>query len=101
MSAGDGSKLEQEVVRAAEAALAERKFVTAIDVLVGVGWLEPRRVEEWRQGRGDYLERAVEASLGKISTAMRCFRRWARTRWLEASDTAYVARTRDRRPLRF
>ena len=101
VSAGNGSKLEQRVVRAAEAALAQRKFVTAIDVLVGVGWLEPRRVDEWRQGRVPYLERVVIASLGKISTAMQCFRRWAKTRGLEPSETAYVARTRDRRPLRF
>lgn len=101
VSAGNGSKLEQRVVRAAEAALAQRKFVTAIDVLVGVGWLETRRVDEWRQGRVPYLERVVIASLGKISTAMQCFRRWAKTRGLEPSETAYVARTRDRRPLRF
>ncbi len=59
MSAGNVSKLEQRVVRAAEAALAERKFVTAIDVLVGVGRLEPRQVDEWRQGRVRYLERVV------------------------------------------
>jgi len=39
-----------------------------------VASLEPRRVEEWRQGRVDYLERATIASLGKISTAMRRFR---------------------------
>jgi hypothetical protein len=101
VSAGNGSKVEQRVVRAAEAALGERKFVTAIDVLVGVGWLEPRRVDEWRQGRVDYLERVVIASLGKISTAMQCFRRWAKARGLEPSETGYVARTRDRRPLRF
>jgi len=98
---GTKSKLEQRVVRAAEAAQAERKFVTAIDVLVGVGWLEPRRVDEWRQGRVDYLERVTVASLGKISTAMRCFRRWAQAHGLKPSETAYVARTRDRRPLRF
>ena len=89
------------MVRAAEAALAKRKFVTAIDVLVGVGWLEPRRVDEWRQGRVDYLERVTVANLGKISTAMRSFRRWARRAGLKPSETAYVARTRDRRPLRF
>jgi hypothetical protein len=76
-------------------------FVTAIDVLVGVGWLEPRTVDQWRQGRVDYLERATIASLGKTSTAMRCFRRWAQARGLKPSETAYVARTRDRRPLRF
>lgn len=101
VSAGDGSKLERRVVRAAEAALAERKFVTSIDVLVGLGWLEPRRVQEWRQGRVDCLERVVVASLGKISTAMRCFRRWARERGLKPSETGYVARTRGRQALRF
>jgi len=88
-------------VRAAEAALAERKFVTAIDVLVGLGWLEPRRVDEWRQGRVPDLEAVVIASLGKISTAMKVFRQWAQARGLKPSETAYVARTRDRRSLRF
>jgi hypothetical protein len=42
--------LEQRVLRAAEGALVEREFVSAIDVLVGLGWLPPRLVDEWRQG---------------------------------------------------
>jgi len=96
-----GSDIERRVARAAEAALAERRFVTAIDVLVGAGWLEPRRVEEWRQGRVDYLERVTVANLAKISNAMGAFRRWAQAHGLKPSETAYVARTRDRRPLRF
>src|SRR5438270_8593614 len=69
--ASNRGDIDRGVIRAAEAALAKRKFVTAIDVLVGVGWLEPRRVDEWRQGRVDYLERVTVANLGKISTAMR------------------------------
>jgi hypothetical protein len=97
----DRASIERRVGRAAEAALAERKFVTAIDVLVGVGWLEQRKVEEWRQGRVDYLEGVTVASLGKISTAMRAFRRWARASGLKPSETVYVSRSRDRRPLRF
>jgi hypothetical protein len=97
--ASNRGDIDRRVVRAAEAALVKRKFVTAIDVLVGVGWLEPRRVDEWRQGRVDYLERVTVANLGNISTAMRSFRRWARG--LRPTETAYVARTRDRRPLRF
>lgn len=99
--ASNRGDIDRRVARAAEAALAKRKFVTAIDVLVGVGWLEPRRVDEWRQGRVDYLERVSVANLGKMSTAMRSFRRWAQARGLQPSETEYVARTRDRRPLRF
>jgi hypothetical protein len=94
-------EIERRVARAAEAALAKRRFVTAIDVLVQVGWLEPRRVDEWRQGRVDSLERVTAANLGKISTAMRSFRRWAQARGLRPSETAYLERTRDRRALRF
>lgn len=99
--AGTQSKLERRVVRVAETALAERQYVTAIDVLVGIGWLAPRRVDEWRQGRVDYLERVVEAGLGNISTAMRVFRGWGQQRGLKPSETGYVARSRRRQPLRF
>jgi hypothetical protein len=95
------SNLEQRVVSAAEAALAERKYVTAIDVLIGVGWLERRRVDEWRQGRIDYLERVVQAGLGDITIAMRLFRRWAQGRGLKPSETDYLSRSRGHRPLVF
>lgn len=96
----DVARLEQRVVRAAEAALAKRQFVTAIDVLVGISWLSPSR-DEWRQGRVDYLERVTQANLAKLSLAMKLFRGWASRRGLVASETAYLARMRDRRPLRF
>ena len=99
--ASNRGDIDRRVIRAAEAALAKREFVTAIDVLVGVGWLEPRRVDEWRQGRVDCLEQVTVANLGKISAAMRSFRGWAQARGLKPSETAYLARTRDRRPLRF
>lgn len=93
--------LRVRVERAAEAALAEQGWVAAIDVLQRLGWLPAQRVDDWRQGRLPCLERGVEASLGKVSTAMGLLRSWARARGLVATETAYVARSRDRRPLRF
>ena len=89
------------MIDAAEAALAVRGFVTAVDVLTGLGWLAPLSERAWRQGRIPYLERVMSANLNKISRAMRHFRRWAHSRGLKPSETAYVARTRDRRTLRF
>jgi hypothetical protein len=95
-------RMEERVARAAEAVLAEREFVTPIDVLVGLGWLAPSRVEDWRCGRVAYLEAVTFANLGKISRAMRAFRRWAERRGLKPSETGYVRRTRGhRRALRF
>lgn len=66
-----GAALGQRVERAAEAALAEQQHVSAIDVFLGLGWLVPPHLDEWRQGRVPCLERVVQASLPKLSTAMR------------------------------
>lgn len=93
--------IQARVRRVAEQALAEQQYVRPIDVLLGLGWLAPSHVDLWRQGRVPYLEELVQANLGKISTAMVEFRRWARARGLKPSETAYLARTRDRRQLRF
>ncbi len=93
--------IEVRVRRVAEQALAEQHYVRPVDVLLGLGWLAPTHVDEWRQGRVAYLEGVTQGNLSKISTAMAEFRRWARARGLQPSETAYVARTRDRRALRF
>jgi hypothetical protein len=93
--------IRRRVRQVAERTLAEQHVVRPVDVLLGLGWLAPSHVEQWRQGRVPHLERVTQASLGKISTAMIELGRWARERGLQPSETAYVARTRDRRPLRF
>lgn len=98
---GGRASIERRVVRAAEAALRDHGYVAPVDVLVGMGWLQPVHRDHWWQGRVPYLEGVVQAGLGKISTAMRALRRWAREEGLQPSETAYVARTRDRRTLRF
>jgi hypothetical protein len=97
----DPDKVERRVAAAAERVLDAQGFVSAIDVLTGLGWLPPGSVDRWRQGRIDCLERDITASLPKISRAMAAFREWATARELQPSETAYVARTRDRRRLRF
>jgi hypothetical protein len=94
-------KLADRVVKASEAALTARSFVSPVDVLVGIGWLDPGAEKRWRQGQIDYLERVVQTNLSRISEAMKLFRLWATAKGLIASETAYVARTPSRRTLRF
>lgn len=93
--------LERRVARAAEAALAEQQAVGAVDVLVGLGWLAPSHVALWRQGRLETLERALQVNPAKLAAAMRAFEEWARHHGLVASEATSVARTADRRTLRF
>jgi hypothetical protein len=42
-------RLAARVALAADAALTRQKYVSAIDVLVGVGWRAPEAVERWRK----------------------------------------------------
>lgn len=101
MNPENESALGRRVAQAAAAALAQRQYVSAIDVLTGIGWLSPVRVDEWRHRRLPFLEAGVQANLAKVSAAMRAFRAWAEAQGLRPSQTAYVARTVGREPLRF
>jgi hypothetical protein len=94
-------ELERRVADAAEAALAQQSYVSAIDVLLGLGWLAPPHLARWRQGRVDDLERTMQVDPSKLRLAMEAFGGWARDRGLEPSEADYLARTRDHRPLRF
>src|SRR5713226_1102229 len=94
-------KLSDRVIKAAEVALAARKYVSPIDVLVGIGWLDPGAVKRWQQGQFDHLEGAVQTNLPRISEAMKLFRSWATAKGLIPSETHYVAQTPSRRTLRF
>jgi hypothetical protein len=93
--------LEERVARAAEDALDAKGWVAPIDVLVGLGWLASSRVDEWRQGRIPNLEAVAQVNLRKLSDAMHILRGWATERDLYPSETAYIARARDKHALTF
>jgi hypothetical protein len=95
------AKFADRVGRAAQAALAEKGYVSPIDVFIGMGWLDAAGVERWRRGQIDCLERVVQANLKRISTAMKLFRAWAAGKGLYASATSYVSRRPGRPTLRF
>jgi hypothetical protein len=93
--------LLERVTRAAEDALTAQSCVAPVDVLVGIRWLDPGALSRWRQGRIDCLEEAIQTHPARVSEALRLFRSWALERGLSPSETAYVARTTQRQPLRF
>jgi len=88
------TKLEERVYRAAEAALARQHYVSAIDVLCGMGLLASSAVDSWRKGRTDFLEREIQGSLNKISSSMAILQRWAQEKGLKPSETDYVRSAR-------
>jgi hypothetical protein len=95
------SWLEERVVSAADAALRDHNSVSPLDVLVGIGWLPWSSVDVWRQGRLETLEQVAAVDADRLATALEILRHWAKRKGLKPNDVAYVARTRDRRPLQF
>ena len=101
MNRSNRATLADRVIKAAETSLAAQHYVSSIDVLVGIGWLDRGAVKRWRQGQIDCLEGVVQTNLPRISEAMKLFRSWATGKGLFASETDYVARTPQRGGLRF
>ncbi|WP_428666652.1 hypothetical protein [Reyranella sp.] len=101
MSQKDKATLAERVTRAAEDALTEQGYASAIDVLLGIRWLYPGADKEWQQGRIEYLDDVIQTNPSRLSEAMRLFRDWATRKGLVASETDYVARTPQRQTLRF
>lgn len=93
--------LGDRVARVAEGALASRHFVSATDILIGIGWLDPRAVERWQRGQVDCLEEIVQVNPPRILEAVQFLQSWASERGLIASPTTYVDRTPQRRELKF
>src|SRR5215471_10213165 len=85
--------LEEPVVRTAEAALADHSYVSAIDVLTGMGLLAPSNVEAWRKGLLNYLREMIQGSPEKINRILVIFQDWASKRGLQPQEISYFAAT--------
>jgi hypothetical protein len=101
MNPRNEARLHKKIAAGCEAPLSTTGHVTPVDALVATGWFAPASLTRWQHGHIPYLERAVAASLPKISTAMRLFRRWAWLRGLHPSQATCVTSTRPHRTLRF
>jgi hypothetical protein len=101
MSRKNRVPLADRVTKAAEATLAARQFVSVIDMLLGIGWLDPGAAERWRRGQIACLEAVIQVNPARLAEALQLFRDWAAARGLSGSPTAYIARTPRREELRF
>jgi hypothetical protein len=101
MSSSNRRKLEDRVLRAAEAALTSQNHVSVVDVFVRMGWLDPGATRRWQQGQIPYLEASVQANPLRVSEALELFRSWATGKSLLPSETDYVAQNLQRQRLRF
>lgn len=77
-------------VRAGEL-IAEKGYVSPVDLLVRMERLTPQQVEDWRFRRIPYLERVAKGNLSKMNTILLALREFARSAELKPSLTAYMS----------
>ena len=97
---GEGRPLADRVVEAAEAALAVQNYVSPLDVLTRIGWLDSGTVKRWRQGQVEDIESAIQTKPSRISEAIELLSEWAVVKELLPQETQYVAQTPQRQALR-
>lgn len=83
--------LYPRIVRAVEPLLARGKVVAPVDVLIGIGILDPKRLEDWRFGRVPYLEKVIVCNLTRLSRILRILRFHAHDLNLKPSTTVYMS----------
>lgn len=82
--------LYPRVARAVDLLLARGEVVTPVDVLMDMGLLEARHLEDWRFGRVPYLERVIHCNLSRLSRLLRILRFHAHDLNLVPRSTTYM-----------
>lgn len=101
MAKRNPTALAERVSTAAEAALAGQSYVSAVDVLLRIGWLQSAWLKAWQLGRIECLEEGLQVNPQRIAEALALLQAWAEGKGLLPSETEYVARTPQRQALRF
>lgn len=83
--------LSKRVWKCAGQLVAEKGYVSPVDLLVKMERLTPQQVEEWRFRRIPYLEQVTNGNLAKMNTILLALREFARSAELKPSLTVYMS----------
>lgn len=69
----------------------EKGYVSPVDLLVKMGRITKKQVEDWRVQRIPYLEQVSEGNLSKMKFILNELREFGKSANLKSSQTAYVS----------
>ncbi|TFJ92672.1 hypothetical protein [Lentibacillus salicampi] len=81
--------IEKMVRRHATELLKEKGYISPVDLLVRMGRLKPKQVEDWHMKRIPYLERVTVGGLGKMNFILKTLQKFASEQNLKPSKTVY------------
>ena len=88
------SNLKERVIKAAAQVLNQQGYVSPLNVMMALGWLQQIHANDWRRGKVPFLEKVIQANLHKLTEAMKYFKQWALSSGLKPSQTVYMSHGR-------
>ena len=82
-------KIELIVRKHAKELINEKGYISPIDLLVKMGRVTPKQVEDWRMKKIPYLEPVTVGSPGKLIHTLHILKNLAKEQNLKASITVY------------
>lgn len=82
-------KIEQSVYQNATMLLEEKGYISPVELLIKMGRLKQKQVEDWRFKRNPYLERVIAGNLGKLKHILLTLKKFAEEQNLKPSVTVY------------
>ena len=90
-------KINSEIERLLE----ERGYCTVPDVLVGIGMLDEKKMDEWRKGNAFCLEDQCSSDLPRLHAVLKAVKAYAEETGLKPSINKYIREGKGSVPLRF
>lgn len=85
----NNTDLEKNIRRIISELLDDKGYISSIDVLLGLNYLDKTSYVNWRNGQVEYLEKICQTNLGKLTTINKIIRQIAAKMNLEPSLTVY------------
>lgn len=81
--------LDEKVKNLVRITLQEKGLVSPVDILLQLGYLSAKDYDDWRFGRIEYLERAFQANLSKLTLINKTIRKYSDELKLKSSLAVY------------
>lgn len=85
----NNSELEKKINIIVYEVANQKGYISSIDILIQLGYLSLTDYENWRKGKIEYLEKACQVNLGKLTTINRILRQVSGKMKLKPSWMAY------------
>ncbi|EKE08819.1 MAG: hypothetical protein ACD_16C00248G0001 [uncultured bacterium] len=85
--------LRRHVLECAADLLVRKAFLSPLDVLMEMGFLNFGHIHDWEMGKTSYLEQIIENDIQKVNCVLKWIRQWAIQKGLKPKEVNYTLKS--------